>query len=558
MRIVKLHPKKGYLGSSLWLPKTEVNTQAIKLALTFTPETRGKDETAPRELWKETKDHLGVPREFWSPSDLPYPVLDIRPQQYKRVDIQSHIQLDFLDPTKTTQRDALSALLGSRGGVLQLACGLGKTVISLELIARLQVPALIILENSQLMEQWKGEIAKHLILPDALGQMGGGVFEWDRSLVLATYRTLSNRARVLPEALRRHFGVIIWDEGHHIAATTYSLTADLFYGRRYALTATPERADGMHVLHQVHIGPVIHKNLTQAKRPSVEFYWTGVTPDLDDVSVRDQIQSVTGDTHLMMLASYLAKDKGRIELVVNMLREWQKENRRILVLSYSVAELVNMFCAWSGINSLYSDVNVDDVKPVVEPIELAPERVEEFESKVTRLETLLAQGINAVKASNYQFELDHYKRALASHQSFLQLKKELEKRHRNYIKQVTAKPTAGLLIGKVDPVVRQQMLKTFPVVFAIMKYGVEGLDERSLDTVLALESPSQEGNLRQMMGRALREKAGKQEPLIRFLEDNVDISKGIAANVRRLLRQWPMDQGGPLEYKLLNYPKKVK
>src|SRR5208282_1369644 len=116
-------------------------------------------------LFKETDHHLLVPREFWDPKNFTFPVLDCRPKRYAKVDIRSRIQLDtrveggrHIPTGDSVQQEAMNALLLYRGGVLQLACGKGKTVVALDLIARRAVPAIIVLDTTQLMHQWTDAI----------------------------------------------------------------------------------------------------------------------------------------------------------------------------------------------------------------------------------------------------------------------------------------------------------------------------------------------------------------------------------------------------------------
>jgi len=297
MKVLRRVPGRGYLDSSLWIPKNCVNVEGTKQALTF-PIFDDK-EVRFLTLWRETDYHLIVPREFWDVAEpLPFRLVDCRPISYPQVDIRSRIKLDHiledgvLVPTgEDVQRKSLDALLGSRGGILQLACGKGKSVISLELIARRKVPALVVVDTTQLLRQWREEIELFLDVPEGVGQIGDGEFDWQKPIVLATYTTLANRAATLPEEVRRWFGLIIWDEAHHVAAPTFSRSADLFFGQRIGLTATPIRADGMHVVYNFHIGKVLYKDLRQELKPTFYFRWTGINIDAGS----DLVRSATRD-----------------------------------------------------------------------------------------------------------------------------------------------------------------------------------------------------------------------------------------------------------------------
>ena len=552
---LRLDEDKGYISNNLLLPKTKINVAPIKSALTFQPAGRSENNKE-RFAFKENSTHLVVPRNFCAPSDVDFPIFDIRPKHFPRINIQSNIILDFINPSETTQKDALNALLNNQGGVLQLACGLGKTVVALECIRRLEVPALIVVENMFLMRQWEAEIQKFLTLDEPIGKMCAGVVNWKRPIVLATYISLAKQAASLSEEMKRHFGVVFWDEGHHVAAETYSLTADMFYGRRFALTATPERTDGMHILHKLHMGPIVYKNLKQTLSIDIEFRHSGYTPDFEDVEIQKDILSKNKETHLMKLAGHFAKVESRLQLTTDLIKGWRAEGRKILVLSFSVAELVNLYCRWVGKKERYTDIKFSDIDLTVPPKELSKDEYAQFKRRLRQIESLIENKIDAVSLSGRILERDMLKGKLDGHEAFRTIQLEMKKRQKQFIKDAVKTPGAGLIIGSVPTDERQSMIKTFPVIFSIMDYGVEGLDEPGIDTVLALEAPSQEGAIRQMMGRALRYRPLKKSPLICFIEDGVDISAGICANIRRLLRQWPTDLGGPLSYKMTGYPKR--
>ena len=248
MRLIRRDPEKGYIDTFLWVPKKHVNINSVRGALTFSfYDHLGNEKVL--QLFQEAPDHILVPREFWKPEELPFTIVNCCPTSYKTTRVQSKIILDAQYPEETTQRDAIEQMLPARGGILQLRCGGGKTVIMLDLIAKLKVPSIIIVDNTQLLHQWRAEIEKHLIAPDGVGLVQGSTLNWEKDIVLATYQTLAMRRDKLPRQMKEHFGVAIWDEAHHVSAPVFSRTASMFYGRRFGLTATPERVDGTQVVN---------------------------------------------------------------------------------------------------------------------------------------------------------------------------------------------------------------------------------------------------------------------------------------------------------------------
>jgi superfamily II DNA or RNA helicase len=354
MRLVQRDPNTAYVSNWLWVPKVFTNVESVRNALSFEfPDNYNEKKTRLVYLWKETDHHILVPRHFWRTTDIPYRVVDLRPQQYEKTGITSSIKLDHrmrngvLTPDgNDVQQRSLQALLSEPGGTLQLACGLGKTVVALELVTRLQVPTLIALPDTSLLEQWSVDIDTLLDVPGGVGLIQGAKNDWQKSVVLTTYHTIGARAQDLPEAVRRWFGLIIWDEGHHVPAPTFAASAEAFYGKRVSLTATPERDDGHHIINQYHIGPVVYKDLTPVQKPRIFFKWTGLEIDESrpDADVRDK----NGEIHGSKVSSYNARWAERRADILNDAAYAVQCGRKVLVLSSSEAEIANMAAMWSS------------------------------------------------------------------------------------------------------------------------------------------------------------------------------------------------------------------
>lgn len=555
---------RGYLDVNLWVPKRFFNVEGVKNALTF-PYAEGKDRTpAELHLCVETEYHLIVPREFWPHGDLGFEIVDCRPRAYRRTSVRSRIRLDHkinnagqVIPTgDTIQQESLDALLNARGGVLQLACGRGKTIIFLEAAARMQVPTLIVVDNTQLLEQWQKVIEKFLDVPGGVGLIQGESNDWKKSIVMATYQTLAARAisGAITEEMRQWFGLIGWDEAHHVNAPTFSRSADMFYGKRIGLTATPERDDGLHVIHEFNFGRVFYRNLKQDLVPKISFIWTGLALDENDHLVRDATRDTTDELHLSKIASFFGTWEQRLEQLSDIITERANQGRKVLVLSNSVAELVNLLARRIHITEKITDIVVtpQDVGETIEPIELDKNQVATLRAAVEAIQPHEAQlsSVDRQKLIGFQQALKH-------HDVFLKMQKLFRKRERDFIDHIVEKiqkSDSGLMIYKVKAKERMRLLEQKQVVFAIMKYGKEGLDKPTLETVLCCEPVSSKNVLQQVMGRPLRYKEGKQEPEIIIVEDDIAPMRAICAKMRKHLRRWPIEDGGPFKYEQVGYP----
>ena len=585
MKIVRRDPSKGYLDSWLWVPKRFVPLEGTKNALTWHFPDDHTGAVRVVRLYQETDHHLLLPREFWRVSSLPFEVVDCRPTEFKESPVTSNIDLDHkkdrrtgtIIPTgKSVQQKSIEAMMKSQGGILQLQCGLGKTVVFLHLISLLKVPALIIVDTSTLMNQWLEEIEWALNVPGGVGIIQADKFEWDRWIVMATYQTIAARGRRgdVPECARRHFGVIAWDEGHHIAAPTYADGAHLFYGKRFALTATPDRDDGLHIIYKFHIGPIIYKDLSQDLKPMVVFRWTGF--ELDHTIPINEVLDKTDQVHRSKLAVWYGKWIKRMHMLLTDVKDAVDSGRKVLMLSNSVDEAVNFLTIWTRgyPTKLYTDIpkpSSVEVGETFSPIFLDPDDVRKTVKKLKEAEASLVsikkrlggRALHPAKKPNLQKRKARLEQMIAECMQVLKqvdvgkkVMKVYRKRQREYLEELNAESTTGgLIVYKMKP----DRLKAFhaskQVVFASMKYGKEALDDVALDTVMVSMPFSSKNGLQQLMGRPSREDDLKKSPMVVIYEDNIGTIIGMCRKLRGHLSSWPLDENGPYEYRLFNHPK---
>jgi superfamily II DNA or RNA helicase len=458
-------------------------------------------------------------------------------------------------------------------GIVVHNCGLGKTVVFLEVVALLNMPALVIVDTTQLLYQWREEILSCLDVPGGIGLIQGESFDWEKDIVLATYQTIANRSDSMPEVVRRHFGVIGWDEGHHISAPTYAAGAHLFYGRRYALTATPERDDGLHIIYRFHVGEVLYKDLSQDIKPDIVFRWTAC--ELDGTVPENEILDVNQQLSTSKLAVWYGKWIKRMMLVLNDAKEAVQAGRKIIVLSNSVDEAVNFLAIWTwGYPcGLYTDIPMPtslDVGETLSPVYLEAADRKKFKHRLKQAteqleknnKRLASKTLHPVKREEIQKKRDGCKAIIAELEQLIEqdkvgrkIMKEKRRRQKEYRDMLLAcSTTGGLMIHKVKPDERARLLRTMPITFAIAKYGKEALDCQELDTVLVSMPFSSRNGLQQVMGRPSREDSRKMHPMVVIYEDNIGPIIGMCKKLRNHINEWPLEDNGPYHYYLFGHP----
>jgi len=330
----------AYENGMIWLPKSGFSVRQLKGALTFVYGSADYNSARAFYLYKERKDHIGVPRHFLKRDTITgmgVPIVDLRPERYDEVDIYSSIQLDKLRPEETIQTDAVEAAFRAEDGIISLACGNGKTLIGLHIWAHHRVPIVIMADNTSLLEQWAKQIRLWISPHDlpigrVYGKQKNKNEQWNCPVVLASVQSLFKHADDLPDEVRRKFGMVIVDEIHKIAAPVYNRIAPIFMGYRLGLSATPTRTDRLEPVYQYHFGPVVYQNLSQPLKPKFFFYTPSSSKDLtDDPSFRRRTL-LWGEVNMQKLWTALAEEEKRTYEIASLIKRLG-QGRRVLVMS---------------------------------------------------------------------------------------------------------------------------------------------------------------------------------------------------------------------------------
>jgi superfamily II DNA or RNA helicase len=139
---------------------------------------------------------------------------------------------------------------------------------------------------------------------------------------------------------RRRFGIVVYDEGHHMSAPVFVRSADLFFGQRYSLTATPERTDGLERIYQYHLGRVIHSNLEQILIPRTLFHVLEWSLREED---KKYITDAYGSVNLSKVRTFLGTLRWRNAVIADDIKLDLAAGRKILVLCHSVEHVEKLY-----------------------------------------------------------------------------------------------------------------------------------------------------------------------------------------------------------------------
>lgn len=152
------------------------------------------------------------------------------------------------------QAEALRAWERHQGrGVVVLPTGSGKTYVATMAMDRRPRATLVVVPTLDLMNQWYDLLEAAFAQP--IGIVGGGYHEIC-DITVTTY----DSAHIHMDRLGNRFGLVVFDECHHLPSESYAMAARACLAPfRLGLTATPERNDGGEALYGELIGPIVYR-----------------------------------------------------------------------------------------------------------------------------------------------------------------------------------------------------------------------------------------------------------------------------------------------------------
>ena len=152
------------------------------------------------------------------------------------------------------QTEAIEAWKANRHrGVVALPTGAGKTWVAMLAIDAVRRSTLVVAPTLDLVRQWYDQLRSAFDVP--VGVVGGGTYDV-QALTVITYDSAWSHM----EHLGNRFGLVVFDECHHLPGETYALAATMSLAPyRLGLSATPERQDGRHAELDALIGPIVYR-----------------------------------------------------------------------------------------------------------------------------------------------------------------------------------------------------------------------------------------------------------------------------------------------------------
>jgi superfamily II DNA or RNA helicase len=219
------------------------------------------------KMIEDADDEIAIPRgflqklkDFLNEQNIAFEIIDER-TKLKNIKFEtSHKLFEY-------QEEAVNQIISSENGLLVAPPGSGKTIMGMEIIAKLKQPTLILVHKKQIYNQWLERIEGFLNIPKKdIGQFVSAKKKIGNKVTVAMVQTL-NRLENLNE-LADKFGLVIIDECHHMPAKMFrNVITKLNPYFLYGFTATPERKNNDEKLIYIHLGEILHTIETNYNQP---------------------------------------------------------------------------------------------------------------------------------------------------------------------------------------------------------------------------------------------------------------------------------------------------
>lgn len=324
--------QKGYTISkneiSIENQKKIRNDLAIKPFIMGSPMSNNQT-TFP--AYRESSNKMYVPHYYGIENYGP-------PKEYK-ISEGTDINLDFSGSLRENQEIVVNTYLQHvrkvkyGGGLLELPCAYGKTVLSLNIISQLKKKTFIIVHKEFLMNQWIERIQQ--FLPKArVGKIQGQIIDIeDKDIVIGMLQSLSMKE--YPASIFESFGLTIIDEVHHISSEVFSNSLfKLVTKYMLGLSATMNRKDGTTHVFKMFLGDVIFKGKRDEERAVIV---RGIEYKVNDDEFNEVKLDFRGKVAYSSMISKLCEYNRRSEFILKVLTDMLEENpaQQIMVLAHN-------------------------------------------------------------------------------------------------------------------------------------------------------------------------------------------------------------------------------
>ena len=337
-----------YLGNKGYtIIKNELSTEQLKdlknnlIAKPNIQNNFGPQQKQPTFLiYRESLQKIYIPR-YYGIKHFGLP---------KKIKIKqgNNIECNFVGSLRPIQQPVVEAFINNifnGGGLLELPCAFGKTVLSLYIISVLKKKTLIIVHKEFLMNQWIERIEQ--FIPNMrIGKIQGQIIDIEnKDIVIGMLQSLSMKD--YPCELFDSFGFTIIDEVHHISSEVFSCALfKIVTPVMLGLSATMNRKDGTTEVFKMFLGDIIFKGKREEEHNViVKAYDYCVNDDEFNELKTDYRGNVQYSTMISKLCTYNRRSEFILQIIDSTFKE--NNNQQMMVLAHNKNILKYLFDAIS-------------------------------------------------------------------------------------------------------------------------------------------------------------------------------------------------------------------
>jgi superfamily II DNA or RNA helicase len=327
-----------YLGQKGYtILKSEITIQQekqIRNDLTIKPFVMGSPQSDTQKLYPAYRESAN---KFYLPHY--YGIQHFGAPKLYKIDEGANIDVKFAGNLRENQVEVVETYInhvkqvGCGGGLLELPCAAGKTVLALNIISRLMKKTFIIVHKEFLMNQWIERIQQ--FLPSArIGKIQGSIIDIDnKDIVIGMLQSLSMKE--YPASVFSTFGLTIIDEVHHISSEVFSNSLfKLVTKYMLGLSATMNRKDGTTHVFKMFLGDVVYKG---SRAEQMNVIVRAIDYYVDDDEFNEVKTDYRGNPAYSSMITKLCAYNRRSEFILRIITDMFNENpsQQIMILAHN-------------------------------------------------------------------------------------------------------------------------------------------------------------------------------------------------------------------------------
>ena len=334
------NPDRTYINYNGYILRkqyfTEEELAAVRKELTVEPKVHPdfkREDTQKFQVFKENANKLYLPRyyglaKFGIPETIELPEGDdinlafeggLRP-------IQEPIVIKVLEVLRTTG-----------GGSIAVNPAMGKTVMAIYLMCQLKKKTLIICHKDFLISQWIERIGQFAPAARIGIIKGTKCITNDKDIVVGSIQTLWSKD--IPESIMKSFGMCVYDEAHHVSARQFHKALQKTnFKYTLALSATPERADGLERVGFWYLGDICYRQDLKDK-PKETVHVKVYEYNNNDHKYSKMEFNVMKKPNNAKMITNIAECERRSKFILGLIPPLIAEGRKILMLTERISHV---------------------------------------------------------------------------------------------------------------------------------------------------------------------------------------------------------------------------